>query len=381
MHLEINHDLNSILEEEWDALNSSNFPFTRYAFLSALERSGAVSKQRGWMAHHLLIRDQGELVAALPSYLKSHSYGEYVFDFQWAEAYEKAGFAYYPKLISAIPFSPVTGPRLLLKQDYDKNKIFAFISHEVKKLLSEQHYSSWHILFPEQHESECFTQQKLALRKAVHFKWHNHNYLTFEDFLERCNSRHRKNIRKERKAIFEEHIQFEIIEGAEISEAHWRAFYEFYQVTYLKRSGHRGYLNDHFFNLLKKNMANQLVLIVASKQDNLIGAALYFKDSNHLYGRYWGGIGSDDFLHFEACYYQGIEYCIRHNLEIFDPGVQGEHKLQRGFEPYFSYSNHWVEQKDFRQAIGHFLKEESPYIDDYFLYALTRLPFKQNNSS
>ncbi len=378
MQFEINHSINDILVSEWAALNTSDFPFTSYAFLNALETSGAISERTGWKAHHLVVRENNKVIAVLPSYIKQHSYGEYVFDFQWAEAYQRVGFDYYPKLISAIPFSPVSGPRLLIHPGYDEKDILDFIATNAKQTLSESNYSSWHSLFLKKGQSELFTQQQLSQRRAVHFKWNNKSYVTFDDFLNTCNSRHRKNIRKERRRVIEQGIQLKQIEGADITEKEWQNFYQFYQATYLKRSGHGGYLSADFFIRLKQNMANQLMLVTATKDDEMLGAALYLKDQNSLYGRYWGSYSGDEFLHFEACYYQGIEYCIRHGLRYFDPGVQGEHKLQRGFEPYYTYSNHWIVHPEFREAINQFLKDESPYIDDYFAYTQTLLPFRKS---
>lgn len=378
MQLRIISDIHTIPEKSWMELNQTNFPFTRYAFLSALEKSGAVCEKTGWQAHHIAIYEDEKLIAAMPSYLKVHSYGEYVFDFQWAEAYQRVGFEYYPKLISAIPFSPITGPRLLVHPDYSEESVIQFVQKDIKLLLSESSLSSWHILFPAKTQCELFSLHQISERRAVHFKWRNNQYQCFDDFLAKCNSRHRKNIRKERRKITDQGICLKQIEGEAISEDQWKHFYQFYQTTYLKRSGHGGYLSAEFFILLKQTMADQLMLVLAEKENEMIGAALYLKDKNTLYGRYWGSFSEDEFLHFEACYYQGIEYCIKHNINFFDPGVQGEHKLQRGFEPYFSYSNHWISHPEFRLAINQFLKEESPHVEAYFEYTRTRLPFKKD---
>ena len=378
MQFEINTSINSISEEQWNKLNTQNFPFTNYRFLVALENSGVASKKTGWEAQHLLVLDKGNIIAAMPSYLKQHSYGEYVFDFQWAEAYQHTGFDYYPKLVSAIPFSPVTGPRLLIHPDYNQTDIIAFIIEQTKNIISNAAYSSWHCLFLNKEQSDLFSAHELVQRRAVHFKWFNKGYSSFNDFLSTCNSRHRKNIRKERRKIEEQGIQLRQIEGSDISDNEWQHFYQFYQATYLKRSGHGGYLNPEFFIQLKCHLKEHIVLILATKNEHMLGAALYFKDEKSLYGRYWGSLSEDEFLHFEACYYQGIEYCIRHNLSSFDPGVQGEHKLQRGFEPYFTYSNHWLSHPEFHHAIKQFLIDESPFIEQYFSYTQSRLPFKKN---
>tara|TARA_R110002072_G_scaffold105615_4_gene230934 strand:- start:27575 stop:28720 length:1146 start_codon:yes stop_codon:yes gene_type:complete len=379
MQFRIINAIQLISEKAWDSLNTSNFPFIRYAFLSALETSGAVSEKTGWQAHHLIVMDEDKLIAVMPSYLKQHSYGEYVFDFQWAEAYQRVGFEYYPKLISAIPFSPITGPRLLIDKTYNESRVIDFILTEIRVLLTESSYSSWHTLFLDKEKSTELAAKQLNQRRAVHFKWRNKGYACFDDFLAICSSRHRKNIKKERRKVAEQGITLKQIEGVDLAADKWQHFYQLYQTTYLKRSGHGGYLSADFFILLKQSMPEQLMLIMATKGEKMIGAALYLKDEKTLYGRYWGSFHEDEFLHFEACYYQGIEYCIKHQLDYFDPGVQGEHKLQRGFEPYFTYSNHWITHPEFRFAIDQFLKEESPHIDQYFDYTQTRLPFKKVN--
>jgi predicted N-acyltransferase len=226
MQFEINHSISSIPEADWESLNTNDFPFIRHAFLSALESSRAVSEKTGWQAHHLIVKDKDKVIAVVPSYLKLHSYGEYVFDFQWAEAYQRTGIEYYPKLISAIPFSPVTGPRLLLHSDYNESEILDFISNELRTVLSESNYSSWHSLFLTKQQSDLFASKLLSQRRAVHFKWINKPYTSFEDFLDTCSSRHRKNMRKERRRVTEQGIQLRQIEGLDVTEKEWQHFYQ-----------------------------------------------------------------------------------------------------------------------------------------------------------
>ena len=377
MQFRVINNIREISESDWTHLNSTHFPFTSYYFLTALEESGAVSVQTGWQAHHFAIYDEDKLIALVPSYLKQHSYGEYVFDFQWADAYQRVGFEYYPKLISAIPFSPITGPRVLIDDTYRDSDVLDLLLTEIKALLTEESYSSWHSLFLTEIYSDKLANKNISQRRAVHFKWINKGFTCFEDFLTLCSSRHRKNIRKERQKVADQGISLRQIEGIDITDLEWQHFYRFYQATYLKRSGHGGYLSPEFFILIRQNMPEQLMLVMATKNEEMVGAALYLKDKHSLYGRYWGSISDDQFLHFEACYYQGIEYCIKHKLNYFDPGVQGEHKLQRGFEPYLTYSNHWITHPEFRFAINQFLKDESPHIKEYFAYTQTRLPFKK----
>jgi len=371
--------IESIPATEWNAICATDYPFIRHEFLLALEQSGAVSAETGWTPHHLLVYEKNILIAVMPGYLKDHSYGEFVFDFQWAEAYQRNGLNYYPKYISAIPFSPVTGPRLCVRTGYDVTTIANTIFEHIKQFFVEKELSSWHLLFPENSQAELFTGNGLLLRKAVHFQWFNKNYHSFEDFLETFSSRKRKNLRKERQKVIDQDITLHRIEGCDISAEQWERFYHFYQMTYLKRSGHSGYLDQSFFLLLAKNISENLLMVIAKKDHKIIAGALNFKDSKTLYGRYWGCDEEYNFLHFETCYYQGIEYCIEKKLDLFDPGVQGEHKIQRGFEPVYTYSHHWIADTRFREAIAQFLMREEKHIAIYKQQADELLPFKSKS--
>ena len=361
---------------EWNDVCGTEFPFIRHEFLSALEQSAVVSTENGWMPSHLLLYENDKLIAVMPGYLKDHSYGEFVFDFQWAEAYQRNGMKYYPKYICAIPFSPVTGPRLCVRTGYDTKSITATVLHAIQFFIADRKISSWHLLFPEQSQAELFYSHGSLLRKAVHFQWFNDNYLSFDDFLETFNSRKRKNLRKERHNVITQGIRLERIEGKDINDALWEKFFHFYQLTYLKRSGHGGYLDKKFFQLLGKTLPDNLLMVIARKDGEIIAGALNLKTSTTLYGRYWGCYEEYDFLHFETCYYQGIEYCIEKKLQIFDPGVQGEHKIQRGFRPVYTYSNHWIADVRFRDAITQFLSSEEKHIATYKQQAEKLLPFR-----
>jgi len=377
--------ISKIAKTDWQTLCGTDFPFTRYEFLASLENSGAAVSSTGWRAHHTLVYDDNRLIAVMPGYLKDHSYGEFVFDFQWAEAYQRSGLPYYPKLISAIPFSPVTGPRLCVRDGCDVKNIAAVVLETIKQITQEKNLSSWHVLFPEKLEADIFTELGLLTRMAVHFQWFNKNsfdannsYASFNDFLETFSSRKRKNLRKEREKVAEQGITLQRVEGKNITTEMWERFYHFYQLTYAKRSGHGGYLSKDFFSALGNTMPENLMMVVAYKDNNIIAAALNLKDKTTLYGRYWGCYEEYDFLHFETCYYQGIEYCIDNNLQRFDPGVQGEHKIQRGFTPVYTYSNHWIADARFRDAIADFLMREQKHIALYKEQAESLLPFKHN---
>lgn len=366
--------LEDIAPAHWDAVLTSGYPFLRHAFLGALERSGATTARSGWQPRHLLLESKGRLVGHLPLYLKHHSYGEFVFDWSWADAYRRHGLAYYPKLLSAIPYTPATGPRLSLRPEVDNEATRAAVIAELQAYC-QQRASSLHILFPTGDESARWAE--LSERIAPQYHWFNRGYRDFEDFLDTFSSRKRKNLRKERRRVAEQSVTLRRVEGAAINESLWQHFFHCYQMTYAKRSGHGGYLNEAFFRDIGRRMPDNLLLVVAERDGQPVAAALNFKDSTTLYGRYWGCVQELECLHFEACYYQGIEYCIEQGLQRFDPGAQGEHKIQRGFEPVVTRSRHWIVDEQFRAAIDHFLVEEARAIQDYLVEARALLPFKQ----
>lgn len=372
--------LADIAAEEWNGLLNSSYPFLRHEFLLALERSGSASTGTGWQARHLLIRDQhARLLALMPLYLKSHSMGEYVFDWSWADAYHRHGLNYYPKLLTAIPFTPSCGQRIAMAEDQDSMALLKYIQKSVRAFARTVQASGWHILFPDHENSDRLLQLGMQQRVGCQYQWFNRNYRDFDHFLESFSSRKRKNIKKERRHVEQNDIAFEWLQGNEIKTTHWQQFYRFYQNTYLVR-GRSAYLNLPFFLELGRLLPDQVLLIMASKADRYIAGALCFKDDTTLYGRYWGCDEEWQFLHFETCYYQGIEYCIQHQLNRFDSGAQGEHKIQRGFEPVTTYSNHWLSHPQFSAAIEHFLDEEKQHLQQYQRYAADHLPFKKDGN-
>jgi uncharacterized protein len=376
----------TIGKQEWNKLAGIENPFTRYEFLWALETTACTTDKTGWAPHHAAVysgpagESNSELVAIMPMYQKTNSYGEYVFDWSWASAYQNYGLNYYPKFVSAVPFTPSHGTRLFTTASVKRKDIAELILASVKEKADLIEASSWHILFPTEEENKLFETVGVPARTACQFHWFNKNYLSFDDFLETLNSRKRKNIRKERLKVAERGTRFEIIEGASIKAAHWDTFYQFYQSTYMMR-GMQGYLSQSFFVELGKQMPEQLFMIVALDDEKMIAAALFFKNSQKLFGRYWGSARDYQFLHFETCYYQGQEYCIQHKLKSFDSGAQGEHKIQRGFEPITTYSNHWIANEGFAQAINNFLDEERSHIERYKAEAGALLPFKSTLKS
>lgn len=366
--------------EEWDALRGSDYPFLRRDFLLGLETSGSTTAESGWAPAHLRLLEGERTLALLPAYLKSHSYGEYVFDWAWADAWQRMGLEYYPKLVTAIPFTPATGPRLLHDPAIDSSRVWSLLAEQMPELAKELGASSWHVLFPEEEDVAALDSAGLHTRHQVQFHWHNRGYADFDEFLDGFASRKRKALRKERRRVQEQGITLSMRDGSELSEQDWANFHRFYQMTYAKRSGHGGYLSREFFLEVAPQLGKQVVMAVAEEDGRAIAGALYFRDSESLYGRYWGCVSERDCLHFEACYYQGIEYCIREGLQRFDPGAQGEHKIQRGFEPTITQSCHWVAQPELQQAIGDYTRDEQVQIERYRRDACEMLPFKQSAS-
>lgn len=352
-------------------------PFARRPFLHALEASGSVTADTGWTPHH----HEHDSGAILPLYRKDHSYGEYVFDWAWADAYARAGLHYYPKLLSAIPFTPSTGPRMLdadLEPEESRRAIASWIE-QLPDTCHREQASGWHLLFPDSNLLSQFAEPEFILRKGCQFHWFNRDYQSFDDFLDRMTARRRKTIRKERRRVAEQGIEVRMIEGSAMT-ADWLArFYAFYHTTYLKR-GMRGYLSQDFFQRLCTELADHTAFALAFRGQELVAGALFFHDQQTLYGRYWGCIEDIDCLHFETCYYQGIDYAIAKGLRRFDPGTQGEHKIPRGFEPTATWSAHWLAHREFHELVRRHIRQERTHIDAYMAEAETLLPFKAQGS-
>lgn len=365
----------------WNSLTGTDNPFTRYEFLWALEETGCTTRATGWQPMHIIVRrvtpGLDEPVAVLPLYLKSNSWGEYVFDWSWASAYQSHGLSYYPKFVTSIPFTPSYGERLLLKAGEEPGPIISLIKNAIEEKADALDASSWHVLFPTGQQNKYFREAGMLERVACQFHWYNRDYQSFDDFLSSLSSRKRKNLKKERSRVRESGIHFKRLEGAEIDENLWQDFYALYQSTYLMR-GMRGYLSQAFFIEVARVMPEQVFMITAEEDRRMIAAALFFKSSETLYGRYWGAARDHQFLHFETCYYQGQDYAIEHGFRRFDSGAQGEHKIQRGFEPVTTYSSHWIARPDFADAIAHFLAQEKRHIEQYQKEAATLLPYRRN---
>jgi uncharacterized protein len=346
----------------WDACAGSANPFVSHAFLDALEESGSVGRGTGWQPQHLLVEDAaGALVAAAPLYLKTHSYGEYVFDWGWADAYERAGGRYYPKLQCAVPFTPATGPRLLVRPDAPEGARAALIA-ALEAVARRLRVSSLHVTFPEAAEWEALGAAGFLRRKGQQYHWENQGYRDFEDFLGALAARKRKQIRRERRDALAGGIAVRVLTGAAIEPRHWEAFFQFYLATSDRKWG-APYLTRPFFDLLGARLADRVALVVAEQNGRLIGAALNLIGAEALYGRNWGCAGDFPFLHFECCYYQAIEFAIGRGLKRVEAGAQGPHKLQRGYLPVSTYSAHWLADPALERAVADFLQRETRAID------------------
>lgn len=371
--------LREINAAQWDAMVPEGYPFLQHRFLQGMEDTDCTTAASGWQPCHLLLRDDGDLAGILPLYLKSHSYGEYVFDWSWADAWRQQGLEYYPKLVSAIPFTPATGPRLCAAPGADEKLLWQAAIKAISTFASERGLSSWHILFPSKAISHELRAEGLHQRVSTAFHWYNDGFDNFEDFLATFNSRKRKALKRERRRVEEQGLTLTTLTGNAITAEHWDTFYHFYQMTYAKRSGHGGYLTRAFFTETAASMGEKVILVLAYKDERAVAGALYFRSDDTLYGRYWGCEHEYDCLHFEACYYQGIEYCIANRLQRFDPGAQGEHKIQRGFVPTVTWSNHWIADPTLSNAVGDFTEREARHNADYLESAKALLPFKAND--
>ena len=378
MELRIFPNIKDLPPDEWAEAFSTGYPFLKQRFLEGLESSGSTSGNSGWQNCHLMLSEGDAPLAMAPGFLKSHSYGEYVFDWSWADAWHRSGLEYYPKLVTAVPFTPATGPRIWTDENAE-HALAGFVGAVTHWCESEK-ISSWHILFPEEEASRELADLGLVQRMTTQFHWFNRGYSCFDDFLSEFNSRKRKALKKERAAMAAQNLRLYTKTGSEISEDDWAFFYYCYQTTYLKRSGHEGYLTGGFFTEVCPSLGEDTVMVIAHECENPVAAALYFVDNNTLYGRYWGCLKEFDFLHFEACYYRGIEYCIEKGLSRFDPGAQGEHKIQRGFEPTLTYSNHWIGEPRLKDAVADFCRRDCDHVRRYRDEAATLLPFKQQSA-
>lgn len=383
LHLEILDHLSDVPADDWNALLSPDSgPFLKYEFLSALEKTGCVGGNTGWQAAHLVLKKANQLVGAMPLYLKQHSYGEFVFDWSWAQAYEQQGLNYYPKILGAIPFTPVQGSRILYLAGLNKTEIQNALIKGLKSLLIENDLSSAHVLFPTTGEVEQLKGHGFLLRDSVQFHWHNQGFQNFEQFLAALTMKRRKNIRREREQVAREAISFKHVPGKASTDEDWEFFFDCYQNTYLEHQS-SPYLSEAFFKLWAKQMPENLHLILAQRDGISIAASLIVVDreSSKAYGRYWGALERVPCLHFETAYYQAIEYCIKEGIQTFEGGAQGEHKMARGFLPTTIQSAHYIKDPRFSKAIEHFLQREHQGIGAYVDELAEHSPLKSTKVS
>ncbi len=366
--LRVVEDLAAVSAGEWNALAGAN-PLLRHEFFSALHETGCASARTGWAPRFITLWDGDRLCGALPLYLKSHSYGEYVFDWAWADAYERSGLAYYPKLLAAIPFSPVSGARLLAADRAARDRLVRAALELAREV------SSLHVLFPSEEEARELAAAGLMLRRGVQFHWSNPGYASFEAFLATLTHDKRKKIRQERRKVREAGVAFRRKTGREITPADWKFFVRCYALTY---RAHRStpYLNLAFFTRLGETLPDNVLLVLAERDGRPVAAALDLYSPEALYGRYWGAVEHVPCLHFEACYYQGLEFCIERGIPAFEGGAQGEHKLARGFLPAPTWSAHWLRHPQFADAVEKFLARESKGVERYIDELAEHSPFR-----
>ncbi|AEF53119.1 GNAT family N-acetyltransferase [Marinomonas posidonica] len=371
-------------EDRWQAaIGDTQSPFAKFAFHQALEVSQSIGDGTGWYPEYLLLMDDDDTPLAIaPTYLKTHSQGEFVFDWAWADAYQRHGLGYFPKRIWAIPFSPVTGSRLFSYLDPDGDDtafmhLYLTVADVLTDANQQRDFSSWHLLFTKPDHAALLNKENAYLERiSCQFHWFNRGYKDMADYFSHFSSRKRKVARKEREKVIQQGVTLTRTLGNSLTSADLDFFYLCYQSTYAKR-GQQGYLTRDFFAQLVENMGDNILLVQAFRGDNAIAASWCFFDHHSLYGRYWGCIEEVDCLHFEACYYQGIEFCLEKGLQHFDPGTQGEHKIPRGFEPVFSHSIHYIAHEGFREAIARFCEEEAQAVREYHQDTHALLPFKK----
>ena len=371
MKIEVVEALSSIAADDWDRLVPANHPFLKHAFLQALEQHHCVGEAMGWVPRHLTLWDEGALVGAVPLYEKHNNYGEFVFDHAWADAYHRLGRRYYPKLVSAIPYTPVVGPRVLATDASLRPRLL----QAAQQLAISLEMSGVHLLFGDRETTDLLQQAQWAIRHDCHFHWHNRGYESFDDFLQALKGKRRKQIRMERRRVAEAGVTIRALNGKTASPEDWAHFNRFYQKTFLDKGG-MPTLNLGFFQQVAAAMPEQVLLFLADREGACIAGSLMFRSDHALYGRHWGCEEEVDFLHFEACYYQGIERAIEQGLSLFEPGAQGEHKIPRGFIPIETRSGHWLTDSFLSGPIQRFCEEERDFITNYREEKMARQPYR-----
>jgi predicted N-acyltransferase len=375
VHIQTIHGLGEVDAREWNALVEPDYPFLRHEWLHGLEQYECLAAH-GWTPSHLVARDHGKLVAALPLYLKDNSHGEFVFDYAWAQAYERAGGRYYPKLVSAIPFTPVVGPRVLVSAGYPFAPLAAALISKATEIMHEHELSSMHLLFPDAEQASTIAALPEAQQRfGFQYHWHNVGYRDFADFLDNLDSKHRKQLRKERRDVQHSGVEIEVLAGADVDERRWAVFYDFYCSTFARKWGEPR-LTLPFFQSLSHTLPESTLLLLARRGRDYVGGAFAMRGTRTLYGRHWGCSEYIPCLHFELCYYRSIDYCIANGLVRLDAGAQGEHKLARGFTPVRTSSIHWLRDRGFASAVAEFLRREQVMVDRYIVDLAAHSPYR-----
>ena len=375
MQTKILESIGEIGSENWNRLAGPNNPFIQFEFLSSLEKNQCLH-DFGWYPQHIALYDDNVLVAATPLYIKDNSYGELVFDWAWADAYLRSGIPYYPKLVTAIPYTPVTGPRLLIDGDQDYAKCAKHLTNAVIKHAEQLNGSSMHWLFTDQRDTAFLEKNDYAMRLGCQFHWQNNNYTNFDHFLSYLTSSKRKKIKRERRYVVEQDVQLEIRHGNDMTDELWQIFHGFYTSTFDKKSG-MPTLQLDFFKEIGETMPMNIVIVFAKHDGKYVASAFNMRDQSTLYGRHWGCNAEFHSLHFEACYYQGLDYCIANKLSTFEPGAQGEHKISRGFLPTATWSAHWIAHPEFAGVIKQFVDRERIGMEHYINSLMDHSPYKE----
>lgn len=379
MQIHIHSEISQIDGDQWNGLVTDNNPFMRHEFLLALENNQCASPEFGWHPCHIGIfedavedasdKQDAKLIAAMPLYAKTNSYGEFVFDHAWSEAYHRNQLEYFPKLVSSIPYTPASGQRLLCEKNR-RDELYPVMLQTIQQFCQEQKYSGFHCLFPNGDEQDWLENNGLMARHDCQFHWHNKDYSCFEDFLDKLDKKKRKNVRQERRRVEQQEINIRVLDGHTASAKDWKDFAHFYQITFMEKYG-TATLNEGFFKEVAEKLPDQIVLVLADTVSSengpaeCIAGSLMYRSDTILYGRHWGCSQQVDKLHFEACYYQGIEYCIANKLQHFEPGAQGQHKIARGFVPTLTRSSHWLNNSPFQESVDNFIKHERHNIEAY----------------
>jgi len=374
-HIKIVEDISEIAAPHWNSLGVADYPFLRHEFLHALEKHNCLGEQYGWLPRHIVVfDDKNSILAAAPLYLKFNSYGEFVFDWAWADAYQRNGLSYYPKLVSASPYTPATGPKLLLAPNAPA-ECRQILIDTAMTLAEKSRCSSLHWLFTSEEETNILANRNFMRRTGCQFHWKNAGYKDFDHYLASFSSSKRKNIKRERRRVSEANISFRLLNGHTAAQEDWKDFHELYESTFDKFGG-MPTLSLGFFQDIAESMPESVLLIQAIHDGDIVAAAFNLVGTDTLYGRHWGCREEFNSLHFEACYYQGLEFCIKNALQRFEPGAQGEHKISRGFLPTPTWSAHWLANEQFSEAVANFLQHEESGMQDYMADLNKRSPFK-----